>query len=64
MTDIIERVARALAASDDANPPIACACSGKESPEDFACPCRMYDARRRAKVALEVIGNKESWSDQ
>ena len=55
MTDMVERVAKAIAASDEANPPIACACSGKESPEDFACSCKMYAARRRAKVALEAM---------
>jgi hypothetical protein len=55
MMDMVEWVAKAIAASDEANPPIACACSGKESPEDFACGCKMYAARRRATVALEAI---------
>lgn len=52
--DMVERVARALAASDEANPPIACACSGKE-PKDFACPCAMFTARRRARAAIEAM---------
>lgn len=52
---MVERVARALAASDEAEPLFGCACLGKESPQDFACPCKMRNARRRAKAAIEAM---------
>lgn len=53
--EMIERVARALVASDEAEPLFACACLGKATPADFACPCKMRAAQRRAKVAVEEM---------
>jgi hypothetical protein len=57
MSEMIERVARSLAASDEAEPLFGCACLGKESPQDFACPCKMRNARRRAKAAIETMAD-------
>lgn len=55
MTDLVERVSMAIAASDAAEPLMACACMGKKKPSDPACSCKMYAARRRAKVAMEAM---------
>jgi hypothetical protein len=52
---MVERVARALIDSDNAEPFFACACLGKVREEDPACPCKMRAAERRASVAIMVI---------
>jgi len=52
---MLERVAKAIIESDNAEPLFACACSGKANPDDLACPCKLRAADRRARAAIEAM---------